>query len=130
MLITISRFTVAALTSLAGLGLAFPASAQTMNPNFRMPGVLSGGQQAQTMGLLSQATLPAVAATSASPYGTSPTAAGAYGNPYGGGYSDQGYPSYDPFSGYLRGVANVTQAQGQYQVTIQQARTTQAQADV
>jgi hypothetical protein len=48
----------------------------------------------------------------------------AYSNPYSGYY-----PSYDPFSGYLRGAADITNANGRFLSQVQQARLLQAQAD-
>lgn len=52
-------------------------------------------------------------------------------NPYGGGYGGYGGYGYyeDPYAGYLRGVADVTNAQGRYLSQVQQARLLQAQAD-
>jgi hypothetical protein len=37
---------------------------------------------------------------------------------------------YDPAEGFLRGVADLTSANGRYQLTIQQARIAQTQADM
>ena len=55
------------------------------------------------------------------------------GNPYGYGYgygygNPYGYAMMaNPYSGYLQGVANVTQANGQYQVLMQQAKSARQQ---
>lgn len=60
-------------------------------------------------------------------------------NPYGSGYNDPsqanpyygGYNYYEsPYAGYLRGVADVTNANGRYLSQVQQARLLQSQADV
>ena len=69
---------------------------------------------------------------------TTPYGGGAYGasldsglnSPYGG-YGG-GYGGYyeDPYAGYLRGVADVTNAQGRYLSQVQQARLLQTQADM
>jgi hypothetical protein len=66
------------------------------------------------------------------PYGLT-TSSSSPGSPYGGG---SGYAPYYPSivpdlaGGYLRGVADVTMANAQYQVVIQQARIAQVQADM
>jgi hypothetical protein len=63
-------------------------------------------------------------------YGASMAAGyGGYGSsPYSSGYG--GYGSYeDPYAGYLRGVAAVTSANGNYLNQVQQARLEQTQAD-
>jgi hypothetical protein len=72
------------------------------------------------------------------PYAVSPYAASLSTNPYtgGSGYSpgNSGYGSpyapysYDPTSGYLRGAADITTANAQYQLTIQQAKLVREQA--
>lgn len=49
---------------------------------------------------------------------------GGYGSPYGGGYYE------DPYTGYLRGVASVTNADGNFLNQVQQARLLQTQADL
>jgi hypothetical protein len=49
---------------------------------------------------------------------------GSWGSPYTNPY----IPYQDPLSGYLRGVADVTNANAQYQVTIQQAKLLQEKA--
>jgi hypothetical protein len=46
--------------------------------------------------------------------------------PYGAGYG-YGYPTYSPYGGALNGVANVTNANGQYLMQTQQARQTDQQ---
>jgi hypothetical protein len=55
---------------------------------------------------------------------------GAGGSPYDG-YGGAGYGGYyeDPFSGYLRGTADVTNSQGRFLSQVQQARLQQTQAD-
>jgi hypothetical protein len=90
------------------------------------------------------------AALSTSPYGLGALSAGGYGgygaslstSPYGAGaldasanpyspYGGYGYGGYyeDPYAGYLRGVADVTNAQGRFLSQVQQARLLQTQAD-
>jgi hypothetical protein len=55
---------------------------------------------------------------------------GGYGSPYGGGgYGGYGGYYEDPYTGYLRGVASVTTAQGNLLNQEQQARLLQNQAD-
>src|SRR4051812_33095445 len=104
MFITFRRFIAAGLVATATVGLGSPASAQ-----FYIPGALPGAGL-PAMGVMGQAA--AVAAMSSSPYGAglgSPYGA----NPYGAGYPYPYYP--DIYGGYLRGVADVTQANAQYQ---------------
>jgi hypothetical protein len=73
------------------------------------------------------------ATLSTSPYGASPyggaTLDSGVGSPYGGGYGTGGYGE-DPYAGYLRGAADVTNAQGRYLIQTQQARLMQTQADL
>jgi hypothetical protein len=68
-------------------------------------------------------------------YGGLGSSGGGYGSsPYGGGggYGGGGYGGYyeDPYAGYLRGVADVTNSQGRYLNQVQQARLLQTQADL
>jgi hypothetical protein len=76
-----------------------------------------------------------------SPYSFGASALGGYGgslqtSSYGGGYGGQGASSpyssgysEDPYAGYLRGVASVTGAEGNYLNQVQKARLEQVQAD-
>jgi len=67
----------------------------------------------------------------ATPYGG--YGGGGYGGGgYGGGGYGGGYGGYgeDPYAGYLRGAASVTNADGQYMLQTQQARLQQTQADM
>lgn len=73
------------------------------------------------------------------PYSANPYTATLSTNPYAGGYGsmDAGatpysgyYPSYDPYSGYLRGAADITNANGRFLSQVQQARILQTQADL
>jgi hypothetical protein len=59
----------------------------------------------------------ATLSTSGNGYSMSTVPYGSYGSPYSNPYG-----SYDPYSGYLQGVAAVTSATGQYYKDIQQAR--------
>jgi hypothetical protein len=72
------------------------------------------------------------ASLSTSPYGAGSLDAAA--NPYspygGGGYGGWGGYYEDPYAGYLRGVADVTSAQGRLLSQVQQARLLQTQADM
>jgi hypothetical protein len=70
---------------------------------------------------------------------TSPYTAGGYGasldaglgSPYAGaGYGGYGGYYEDPYAGYLRGAADVTNANGRYMIQTQQARLLQTQADM
>jgi hypothetical protein len=90
------------------------------------------------------------ATLAASPYSYGTGAYGGYGaslstSPYGGSYGASldsgigspysGYGGYgpyyeDPTAGYLRGVADVTNANGRYLSQVQQARLLQSQADM
>ncbi len=64
-------------------------------------------------------------------YGAALQTGSPYGGGYGGGYGSSGYGGYyeDPYTGYLRGAAQVTNSQGQYLSQVQQARLLQVQAD-
>lgn len=72
------------------------------------------------------------AALTTSPYGTGSLDSSA--NPYspygGGGYGGYGGYYEDPYAGYLRGVADVTNANGRFLSQVQQARLLQTQADL
>jgi len=141
------RFSATTLASLTALCVGVTlAQAQNGNPNFRLPTSFPGKRglvfppmspgptspyltpiQAAPnfpMGNLSTPYLNSSAQTPASLYnpGYSP---GPYNNPYYNPY----LPYYDPYGGYLMGVASVTNANAQYQVTIQQARMVQQQAN-
>jgi hypothetical protein len=73
------------------------------------------------------------ASLSTSPYGAGSLDAQANPySPYGGGYGGYGGYGYyeDPYAGYLRGVADVTNAQGRFLSQVQQARLQQTQADL
>jgi len=71
------------------------------------------------------------ASLATNPYGAGlANSYGGYGNGgYGGGYGGYGYGDYS-YGGYLRGVADVTNSQGQYLNQVQQARLLQSQADM
>jgi hypothetical protein len=74
---------------------------------------------------LTSSPLGAGASLTSSPYGGG-YGAGGYG---GGGYGYGGYGE-DPYAGYLRGTADVTNSQGRYLSQVQQARLLQSQADM
>lgn len=151
MLVLRKRFSLTAFTGLVALGLATAAHGQ--NANFRVGGNMAAGQNAGVSAVLGQANVPGAAGLpyinpytvpygqgpiiapglyggtatiTSSPYGTTQTAS----SPYGGGGYNPYFPGFDTGGGYLRGVADVTNANAQYQVTIQQARLTQSQADM
>jgi len=85
---------------------------------------------------------PSYQTLSAGPY--SPYGAGGYGSLLSGGYGGGGYgnggyspymygyagPGTNPYYGYLRGAADVTSANAQYQKTIQEARELRARARI
>jgi hypothetical protein len=111
-------------TGYGGLGLGGGALAANPNAGLGAPGGLAGGYGGGGYG----------GALAANPYGGygAPGAAGSYVGGYGGQGTSGGYGgSYeDPYAGYLRGVATVTNAQGAYLSQVQQARLSQSQADV
>ncbi len=145
--------------TLAGLVLTSSAWAQVgANPNFRVPGAMPGGagNPALTGGIGTAATLgqartplgggnpyyalPYAPIAVPGPFGgTATLTSNPYGqtfsasSPYGGGGGYGGFPFFpgiDGGGGFLRGVADVTNSNAQYQVTIQQARIAQTQADM
>lgn len=83
------------------------------NPNYR--GTLAPTNQTQGV---STATVPFAPGFVPSP----PTYNNGYGYGGGGFFGGGFIPFMDPAGGYLNGVANVTNANAQYQLTIQQAR--------
>jgi hypothetical protein len=112
----------ALLAGLALFALTAPsASAQVM------------GMTGSAMPLMMPPPLAGGAALLGTPYGSS---AASLTSPYGlGGANSYGMSPYgyytipDLAGGYLRGIADVTTANAKYQVTIQQARIAQVQAD-
>lgn len=144
------------LACLMALGVsAALAQGQNPNANFRLPSTLPGQQQQQApamaiggmgMGMVGGATSPYLTPIQSAPnmgmgnlstpylnsFAQTPAAlynpgymAGPYNNPYYNPY----LPYYNPLGGALMGVADVTNANAQYQVTIQQARMVQQQAN-
>jgi hypothetical protein len=99
-------------------GLNYGASYPTATPY--------GGPALSTLGAYS----PSLGGGYGGGYGatlaTNPSLGGYGGSPGygGGGYGGGSYQSYDmnPYSGYLRGAADVTTANASYQMTIQKAR--------
>jgi len=105
----------------AGSGLGLGAAALATSPfSFGAAAGLGLGGASLTNSPLGNAALTNSALTS-SPYG------GAYGG--NGSYGYGGYGE-DPYAGYLRGSADLTNAEGRYFSQVQQARLLQTQADM
>src|SRR5690242_15868461 len=101
----------AAYILLLGPAFACPASAQYVAPQ------ANPNRAAASAPTRTQAYAAGVAAGATQTYVAPPPAY------YPGNYYT---PYADPYGGYLNGVAAVTNANAQYQVTIQQARSAQA----
>ncbi len=122
----------------AGLPIFAPSVAnQQVNPGLYVAPGLTLAQAAfntRVVGRALRSIPPYALLAGSNPYGAgaSLSAAGYGASPYGygGGYGYGGYGYYeDPYTGYLRGAAEVTNADGKYLSQVQQARLLQAQAD-
>jgi hypothetical protein len=124
MLLIFKQFLAPVLAALIVLGLPmWQAQGQMVNPNFRVPTTMPGAGPGVATAVLGAQLQTGMATITSTPFGYTQS-------PNGSGYG--GYNSYypDPAGGYLRGVADLTKANSQYQVTIQQARLVQSQADM
>jgi hypothetical protein len=120
------------VAALVVAGLAGPAGAQTpINPY--LPTVTLGSPAIQQppgdLVAQSQALTPSLRSTApifnpAYP----PPSGGGYGGGWGGGWGGGLGFGQNPFQGYMQGAADITVANAQYQLTIQQAKIVQEQA--
>jgi hypothetical protein len=137
-----------ALSNVPAFALGFNPYPRVANfgPTFQGAGAFGGGFNPALGGLVGTAGLGG-SALSTSPFAFGAGTASLSASPYGGGYGASldsglnspyggggygGYGGYyeDPYAGYLRGVADVTNAQGRYLSQVQQARLLATQADM